>query len=197
MATATFIQKENVMRDDRLRWNEKYQQRDTQPRNPSKILTRFYQLAPPGRALDLAAGNGRNALFLAHRGYKVDAVDISEVALKQYARRHPNLNPICADLDTFDIAPSTYQLILNIRYLNRRLFPLIIEGLKPGGCLIFETFLESPHASDSQPSCRDYLLRGNELLHAFLKLNIRYYAELKERSEKEPYDSAALVALKI
>jgi SAM-dependent methyltransferase len=189
------ILRQTIMYADRQRWNKKYAQKDTQPILPSGVLSKFYQLAPSGRALDLAAGNGRNACFLAQRGYVVDAVDISEIALKQYPRR-PNLHPICADLDTFDISPSTYQLILNIRFLNRRLFPYMIEGLKSGGCLICDTFLESPDSNKSKPTCRDYLLRENELLHAFIKLRILYYAEGQELSDNEPYHGAVLVALK-
>ena len=185
------------MREDCLRWNKKHQQKDNQPAAPSRLLTAYHHLAPPpGRALGLASGNCRNAQFLAQKGYAVDAVDISDVALKKYGKHSPNLNPICADLDTFDIPPSTYQLIVNIRFLNRRLFPYIIEGLKPGGCLIFESFLDTPQPNPHHPTCRDYLLRENERLVVFLKLKIVYYSEIHGRDAHEPYESAALVALK-
>jgi hypothetical protein len=48
------------------------------------------------------------------------------------------------------------------------LFPFIQEGLKPGGVVIFHTLLESDNVEKSQEHCREYLLRKNELLHAFL-----------------------------
>jgi SAM-dependent methyltransferase len=183
------------MNKDRWRWNKKYQAQDY-PTQPSNIVQTYYALAPKGRALDIACGNGRNALFLAKQGFIVDAIDVSDVALAKLAGAHPNLNPVCADLETFDIPQERYSLILNIRFLSRRLFPYIREGLIGGGLLIFETYLEHPGEEAFQPSCRDYLLRENELLHAFLSLKIRFYQEAKSNSPKGPSHCASLVAIK-
>ena len=177
------------MRQDRLKWNQKYQS-ETHPIEPAAIVKQYFGLARGKTALDIAAGNGRNALFLARHGYGVDAVDISDVGLAQFAEKHPGIHPICADLDDFDIPASRYDLIINIKYLNRRLFPYIREGLAPGGILIFQTFLDSPKPAADQPACRDYLLRENELLHAFLSLKILIYTE----AEETQHDSMALMA---
>jgi len=144
----------------------------------------------------LGAGLGKNALFLAEKGFEVDAVDISDVAMDDLAGRHPRVHAIRRDLDTYDITGDRYGLILNIRYLNRRLFPHIIEGLIPGGLLIFETFIEHP-GEDGGPVCRDFLLRENELLHAFLSMKILYYEEKKGRGCKGPFRIASLVAKKV
>ena len=158
-----------------------------------------YATVPAGspKALDIAAGNGRNALFLAKQGFVVDAVDIADSGLAQFAGKHPGIHPICADLDNFDIRPRRYDLIVNIKYLNRRLFPYICEGLTPGGVLIFETFLDSQHPAGNQPACRDYLLRENELLHAFLSLQIVYYKEAQDEKDAEAAWLASLVGIKI
>ncbi len=180
------------MNQDRIKWNQKYINGE-HPTNPSEIVKKFYSLAPKGRVLDIATGTGRNALFLANQGFDVDAIDISEVGLSKLSGVHPRLNLICADLDFFDIPKERYSLILNIRYLNRRLFPYIKEGLIPGGVLIFETYLESTDMNESATSCRDYLLRENELLHAFLSLKILFYQEAKTEDQK---DAASLVAVK-
>ena len=167
------------MNSDRIRWNKKYLE-ETHPVQPSAILKRYHRRAEKGRALDLACGNGRNALFLIEQGFKVDAVDISDTGLLYMSKRPEGLNLICADLDTFDIPAKRYDLILNIRFLNRRLFPYILEGLAPGGILIFETYLEEIGRESKAISCRDHLLRPNELLHAFIPLRILYYAEKRE-----------------
>ncbi len=180
---------------DRIKWNDKYLRRQSSSA-PSRIVKNHYALSRKGKALDIAAGTGRNSTFLAENGFSVEAVDISDVALKQLAGLYPNLQPICADLDTFDIPPDRFALILNIRFLNRRLFPLIIEGLAPGGILIFESYLEKPPRSDEGPTCRDYLLRKNELLHAFLSLNILYYREGTTSNRKAHGSVASLVAIK-
>lgn len=183
------------MRQDRKKWNEKYADGAYSTRS-SGIVQQFYKLAPKGRALDIAAGAGRNAIFLADKGFKVDAVDISDVAIEKLSGRHPNLQPICADLDDYVIPVNRYSLIVNIRFLNRRIFPHIREGLVPGGILIFETYLEDPRATTLDPVCRDYLLRGNELLHCFLALKILYYREATRRIKGSLRPTAALVAEK-
>jgi SAM-dependent methyltransferase len=182
------------MKKDREKWNEKYRRKRFSAR-PSAVVKSYVHLSPAGRALDIAAGSGRNALFLADRGFVVDALDISDVALRTLSARHPNVHPVCTDLDLFDIPENRYSLILNIRYLNRRLFPLIQEGLRPGGCLIFQTYLEDAR-QPSKDFCRDYLLRSNELLHAFLDFKILYYEEAPSTEGDEARPEATLVALK-
>ena len=180
------------MDSDRKKWNRKYLEKPV-PRGPSKIVETFVSLAPNGKALDIAAGNGRNACFLADRGFGVEAVDISDVGLAQFARPDSNIYPVCADLDRFDIPPERYSLILNIRFLNRRLFPQIKEGLAVGGLLIFETFLYRPEDGAAR---RDFLLRRNELLHGFLSLSVLYYQESVQSHQGEDWPVASLVARK-
>jgi SAM-dependent methyltransferase len=183
------------MRNDRKRWNEKYLG-ETYPVDPSPIVKKFYKLAPGGKALDIAAGTGRNAMFLAEKGFQVEAVDISDEGLKRIPKRHLNLHPVCIDVDTFDIPSDRYHLILNIRFLSRRLFPQIREGLVSGGVLIVETYLEAPGRESGSPVCRDYLLKENELLHAFRSLRIVFYQERRQRRQSEFRHFASLVALK-
>lgn len=183
------------MQKDRERWNEKYRKKQFSS-EPSSIAKKHYALAPIGRALDIATGNGRNAIFLANQGFEVDAVDIADKVLTDLSVRHANVRPVCADLDYFDISASRYNLILNIRFLNRRLFPYIQEGLNPGGILIFETYMDPPPEADPGAFCRDYLLRTNELLHAFLQLDIIFYAEQISDERDDTRRVASLVAMK-
>ncbi|MEJ2102220.1 MAG: class I SAM-dependent methyltransferase [Desulfobacterales bacterium] len=128
------------MFQDQIKWNKKYQS-NYYSDEPATILEHYVKLARGQKALDIAAGNGRNSLFLAKRGFTVDAVDISDAGLRLFAGKHPNIHPICADLDHFDIPANRYDLIINLKFLNRRLFPYIREGLTAGGILIFQTFL--------------------------------------------------------
>lgn len=107
---------------DRIRWNEKYREKEYQD-YPSEIVKKFYHLAPKGLALDIAAGTGRNAIFLADQGFAADAVDVSDVSIRELSGKHAGVSALCADLDTYEIPADRYSLILNIRYLNRRLFP--------------------------------------------------------------------------
>jgi SAM-dependent methyltransferase len=184
------------MRQVRFKWNEKYQA-ENYPTEPATIVKHYFKLAAGKRALDIAAGNGRNAIFLAKQGFLVDAVDIADAGLAQFAGKHPGIHSVCADLDNFDIPAERYDLIINIKYLNRRLFPYIREGLVPGGVLIFETLLDSPDSAKHKLCCRDYLLRENELLHAFLSLKIVLYKEAEDTHHGETAFLASLVGIKI
>ena len=183
------------MENDRIKWNRRHLQRPA-PEGPADIVAEFSPLAPPGRALDIAAGLGKNAVYLARQGFDVEAVDISDAALTRYAHAHPRLSCVCADLDLFNIPPARYSLILNIRFLHRRFFPQIIEGLIPGGILIFETWIRHPEAPSRGPVCQDYLLRENELLRAFLPLRILCYRESPRVEGGRPALMASLVGVK-
>ena len=183
------------MKQDRIKWNERYR-KESCPTDVASVVKKFYHLAPGKKALDIAAGNGRNAVFLSQKGFSVDAVDISEVGFIEFTSRFPNINAICADLDQFEIAIGHYDLILNVKFLNRRLFPYIQEGLKPGGVVIFHTLLGSKSDKRTPEHCRDYLLRTNELLHAFLAMRIICYREAGDPETNHSNEMATLVAVR-
>lgn len=144
------------MHPDRRKWNAKHLKKSS-PGVPAAMVRRFLHLAPAGRALDIASGSGRHALFLAHQGYRVDALDISDAGLRSFAHLHPNIRAACVDLDDFRIPPGCYQLIVNFRFLSRPLIPGMIHGLAPGGLLIFETFVRPrrlpPRNAAGRPIC--------------------------------------------
>ena len=183
------------MRQDRIKWNEKYR-KEHHATEVASVVKKFYHLAPGKKALDIASGNGRNAVFLTDKGFSVDAVDISEVGLAEFSGKYPNINAICADLDQFEIATVHYDLIVNVKFLNRRLFPYIHEGLKPGGVVIFHALLESDSLKSTPEHCRDYLLKINELLQAFLTMRIIYYREDRDPKSNHSDEMATLVAVR-
>ncbi|WP_372683618.1 class I SAM-dependent methyltransferase [Desulfosarcina sp.] len=172
---------------DRIRWDSRHL-KDIGSTAPSPILMKYGGLATCGNALDIACGNGRNSIYLAAEGFVVDAVDISTVATTHLAGKNPNINVICADLDAWDIPRNRYALIANVRFLDRRLFPLIQDGLKTGGVLIFESFMDGEKDK--------FCLKQNELLHAFQSMRIVYYEEKKADLSEKFDQTASLVAIK-
>ncbi|MGD9091131.1 MAG: class I SAM-dependent methyltransferase [Desulfobacterales bacterium] len=184
------------MYQDRLKWNDKYQSAKY-PDKPAAIVKNYAMLARGKKALDIAAGNGRNSLFLADQGFDVDAIDIAEAGLSLFAKKHPNIHAICADFDQYDIAANRYDLIVDIKFLNRRLFPYIKAGLNPGGILIFQTYLGPSGPAQTPPDHADYYLKENELLHAFLSLKILLYSETEKLKKGETNWLASLVGIKI
>ena len=155
------------------------------PRNASCI--RGTSAIPGGRALDVACGAGRNALYLAAAGFAVDALDISAVALDRGRRaaleRGLEIDWRTADFDGVDFAagreralPSTYDLIVWVRYVNRGLLPLLVARLNPGGHLICEQHLETA-ADVAGPRSPDFRLRAGELREAARGMTLRHYNE--------------------
>ena len=67
------------MKSDQRRWDERFGRREfALGKEPNPFLKKQIHLLPRGRALDIATGEGRNAVFLAQHEFEVDAVDISE-----------------------------------------------------------------------------------------------------------------------
>ena len=148
--------------EDRARWDGRYAEGAYQTRpHPSAFLAANTALLPPGHALDLACGAGRNAIFLAQRGWIVDAVDISAVALERARDRATGLaiSWLQQDLDGFD-PPRDYDLIVNVRYVNLPLLRALLDCLRPGGTLLVEQHLTPPaHAGVAVLGPRDSAFR--------------------------------------
>jgi len=167
---------------DRERWNrryaERYAERD-ESWQPSRWLVEIEPWLerpfPGARALDLACGPGRHSIWLAERGWHVDAWDISDVALEvlgaEVERRAAMGDPLAVaprqvDLDTVTIPARVYDLILNVYFLDRRLWPIIAKALLPGGLLASQTFLDVPGARASEVSPA-HMLQPGEMRAAF------------------------------
>jgi len=183
------------MISDKERWNHRHVDRPVST-EVANIVKNFISCANTGRALDIAAGVGRNTHFLAEKGFVVDAVDYSDIALAKI-KKLATINKIEADLDKYMFEANIYDLIVNCNYLDRRHFPMIKEALVEGGVLIFETFIKADAEGYHQPSNLDFVLRTNELLHAFIGLDIVYYEERDDvNNQGEKVRIASLVAKK-
>jgi len=190
------------MKSDQKRWDERYKGKRFVPGEKANLFLRSQiGLLQKGRALDIATGEGRNAVFLALRGFDVDAVDISDVGLRK-ARRLAGamgvkLHTILADLDTYQIEKGKYDLIANFYYLNRRLVSKIKKGLRRGGKVIFETYiLEHRDLGTGGPKNPKYFLKPNELLNFFKGFRILFYREGIFREGGKRKAIASLIAQK-
>jgi SAM-dependent methyltransferase len=141
--------------DDRARWDERYRIGDwADIDEPATILKKAEAwLSPPGLALDVACGAGRNSLYLARLGFTVISIDISWEGLQRLAdRAHAEELPIHivhADLEHLFLRDECFDVILNNRFLLRSLFPAFKRALKPGGLLLFETCWAATSAASS------------------------------------------------
>jgi len=168
---------------DRQHWNLRYAAA-TLEAGPSAWVVEHEALIRPrranSRALDLACGTGQNSLYLARLGYRVDAWDISDIALERLrevlaaAGEALDVTPRWADLDDSSIPPATYDLVLDVNFLQRRLFASMAEGLRPGGLLLVRALMRRPAGDDRNPA---YLLEPGELSSAFGQLHMLKYVE--------------------
>lgn len=184
------------MEADRLKWNEKHATRPY-PDTPAPLLERYISEAPMvGKALDIACGTGRNAIYMAKHGFAVDAVDLSDYAIEKLLAVD-NLHAIHADLDHYRPEADRYSLIINIHFLSRRLFPLIKEALVPGGLLLFQSFIKHPDYVLESFTNDEHYLRPNELLQAFSDLYVIHYEEnIVERQDRNKAFLGSLAAIK-
>jgi len=131
-------------RERRATWDERH--RETTPGDPEPSLIEMMPLMPPGTALDIAAGTGRNSLALARGGWRVVAADFSVTGLHALAgvahRDNLKIDAVAADLEeSFPFRPNAFDVIINISYLDRALLPQLKSALRPGGVMLCDTFL--------------------------------------------------------
>jgi tellurite methyltransferase len=148
---------------------------------PAQFLVDNINLLPRGKALDIAMGSGRNAIYLANNGFEVEGVDVSEAgvktALKTALENKVDLQVQVADLDKdYRIKPDFYSVIICFNYLQRSLIPQIKAGLKMDGMIVYETFI-TDQAKFGKPHNPNFLLKYNELLEMFRDFRCLRYRE--------------------
>ncbi len=162
------------------KWDKKFAAA-AEPGKPATMLLQNSHLLPiTGDALDIACGLGSSSLFLAEHGLNTSAWDSSFVALEKVqtfaAQQQLSINTKQIDLETPFIIENQYDVITVCHYLYRPLCPLIIDSLKPGGLLFYQTFTQHK-TIDEGPSNPAFLLAKNELLELFSALSPVAYRE--------------------
>lgn len=129
--------------EERRYWDDRYRTHGRLATRPAPFVREAVaQFAPlPGKAIDVAGGTGRHAIWLALLGWDVTLVDVSAVAL-ELARcdaeaAELSLATVCADLDEAPFPPGPWDLAVVHHYLNRSLFPRVAGALATGGLLVF------------------------------------------------------------
>lgn len=167
------------------RWQEKAHDADWQP---DPWLQRIVAFLPSGKALDIACGMGRHALFLAERGFAVTAVDYSPVALKvldeEAGRRRLSVEIKQMDLEDKPVLPSgPFDLAINLFFLHRPLLAQVMTLIRPGGYVILRTFSQVG-VEQYGPVNKEISLEPGELLQIFADWEILLYEEGLEPSKK-------------
>jgi tellurite methyltransferase len=161
-------------------WNERYrsaQQPADAPEAAATLLIETASQLAPGKALDLACGTGRNALWLAEHGWTVTAVDGAAAAIHilrdRASQRSIRVNSRVADIEKREylIEPSAWDLIVICYYLQRDLFEPAKRGLAPGGLLLAIVHITEPGEQATykrlRPGKLQSYFQGWEILHSY------------------------------
>jgi len=157
---------------DRERWNAKFLRGEAQSLEPDPLLIEACSDLVPGRALDLAGGAGRHALWLARRGWSVTLADVSDEGLAIAAHRAAEAG-LTLELrresaaETLAWAHSQpLDLIVVFWCLLRDEFPALLCALAPGSVLVYKTYT-SAHSRYNEDHSLSTALNPGELRTAF------------------------------
>ena len=159
-------------------WDERYASGRYSAAEPHELLVALREKLKAGRALDLACGAGRHAVFLAEKGWQVTAVDNSrvgiEIACRRAAEKGVEVDFRIADLEKgeFEMRENFYDLICDFYYLQRNLFPKMKAGLRNGGIVIAAVQI---YGEDEKPG--SFTLCEGELREYFRDFEILHYRE--------------------
>jgi 2-polyprenyl-3-methyl-5-hydroxy-6-metoxy-1,4-benzoquinol methylase len=159
---------------------------------PNRLLVEAVESLRPGKALDVDMGQGRNAVYLASRGWDVTGFDVADVGLEkaraQAAAAGVRINAVHASDDEFDFGRERWDLIAVIYALEKRSVHRVREALKPGGLVV----VEAGHA-DKPDLVMEY--QSNELLTIFEGFRILKYEETVDTYDWGPAEKIRLVRL--
>lgn len=182
------------------KWDERFRKGEypLDP-DPAPILRQYVGTFPDGRALDIATGTGRNSVFLAEKGYTVDALDKSREGLK-IARENAEERGVADDCswihaDAFEYSyPEDMYDVITIQsfYIMDRLTD-IKAALRTDGVLFYQTHLRTAESVDYGPPNRRRV-GANELLRACLDLTVLHYREFTTGEENQRGAYAQLIA---
>lgn len=182
-------------------WDARFRAGDHADSSPDPFLLfakEALSLLPPGaRALDLACGAGRHAVWLAAQGFAVTAIDFSSEALHKtrLLAEQQSVSVDCRQLDlespAADLGCEAYDLIAGFFFLHRPLFPALRAALRPAGLVIYKTYSVDQLRYPGRPRHRMHLLEHNELLRQFDGFRVLLYEE-----KWAPAGTAAIAAQK-
>jgi len=166
---------------DRQKWDTKYAGPEAAPAKPSAVLIQLDEYVPSsGRALDIAGGAGRNAIWLAGRGLDVTLADISSVGLAlaqvRAAAANVEIETVELDMEQQPLPEGPFALVLSNCYLCRHLFPSFPQLLaEEGRLIVIQPTKKNLERNEKPPA--DYLFEEGEMRKLAEGLEILHYEE--------------------
>lgn len=157
-------------------------------KEPSELVRDHLGLLPKGRVLDIGMGEGQNSVFLAKKGFILEGVDISEIALRKaklLAKQNGvSIQTFAQSIESFNFKPDAYEVILNLRLLRRALIPAMRKSLKKNGVIVFESStINQIRKSKDRTLRKDTLLNIGEAKELFRDFEILFYQEVENETD--------------
>lgn len=160
---------------------------------PDFILVHFLDVIPKGVVLDLGMGEGRNALFLAERGFEVEGIDISKIAVNrclQLAKeKNVSIRAYVGDMRNFKIPEERYSLILSagasLNFLKKSEVEGIAANMKRGvkeGGFIYTSVVSTDEPLYKKLRAQQHLIEENTFYVSRIGTHVHYftYKEIKQ-----------------
>ena len=151
--------------------------------DPNEFLLRMIKGRKPGRALDVAMGQGRNAIWLASQGWQVTGFDVSDIGVKQAKERAAklglNIEALVRPYEQFDWGKDKWDLIVFSYFLPQAALPKVWESLRIGGLIVVEGF----HIDTARIRPIGGGYHNNELFRVFEQYRILRYEDVEDRQD--------------
>ena len=172
---------------ERVRWNQKYRENPGAWLEPDPFLAWAFSgyiqpLFPRGgSALDLAGGAGRHSIWLAKQGWDVTLIDISETGVELAQQNAgplaPHIHCVIDDLTQFQATQTQFDVVMGFFYLERDIFPAILQAVRPGGLLLYKTYTIDQLKLAGGPKEPSHLLLPGEILRLASGMRVLHYGE--------------------
>lgn len=148
--------------------------------DPHELLVKFFPFIPGRLVIDIAMGNGRDAVFLAERGFKVLGLERSLEAIKRARllaqERACTLSFVLADAEHLPFREGMADCVMVFYFLSRKILGELPKLLRRGGLLIYETYLKRQNLFGEKRD-PEHLLDDGELVSVFEGMEILFYEE--------------------
>ena len=168
--------------DERPAWDHFYKEKSyIYGKDPVSFLKEMIEQIPTGKAFVPAMGEGRNAVFLAKRGFQVLGNDLSEVAVDK-ARAEAKLQQVTlkttiADLKTYHYPENEYDFILVSQFYDKSLNHFFKRALKKGGYIMFYNHAAQPDHNHKKMSPDDFVVNPHELKEQYKDFHMIKFKE--------------------
>ncbi|PTD93738.1 hypothetical protein C9439_06740 [archaeon SCG-AAA382B04] len=172
------------------KWDKRYSKGDHTAESPTNLLKKWHDKIKKGKALDIACGAGKNSLYLAKKGFDVDATDISkkalEIASKRSNKKDLDVNWIKDDFEKTKLPCRYYDLVISTNFYLKRDIPRIEKAIKNKGWFFYKHHLDIENFNIIKGPPKKYRFKPNEIKEDLKNMEIHYYQEIRSSGTSTP-----------